>query len=236
MESEQFTLELGPEYAGTSRKSYRYTTEDWQILINILRRYSTELKSLAQQVLIAKSRKKSILQPVITHFRFMRIYLSNSSEKEMIILYVILLVMVLLLLLLVLVTIYPPFTFEFAKIILITSDGIKEFASVIVFLISVCLGGMYILEYSAYSSISLRTSGRNSRDLFRLELLEKDARVMSTRLESAVRLTITASDQLEISLAKKLEMDLLVDEAISALEYYHTEVGDEKKAYKFAKR
>jgi uncharacterized protein YjbI with pentapeptide repeats len=64
--------------------------------------------------------------------------------------------------------------------------------------------------------------------------LEKDNRVLASRLESALRLTISVADQVEISLAKKLEMDLYIDEASSALEYYYL-ISDFKYKYKSSK-
>jgi hypothetical protein len=68
--------------------------------------------------------------------------------------------------------------------------------------------------------------GKDTKDLIRS--LEKNASLMSFRLESAIKLTIAVSDQVEISLAKKLEMDLHIDEAISALDYYYSVVGAKK--------
>jgi hypothetical protein len=70
-----------------------------------------------------------------------------------------------------------------------------------------------------------------SDHFFSLELIEKDARVMSSRLESAIRLTIAVADQVEISLAKKLEMDLRIDEASYALECYYYVSGEKPSTY-----
>ncbi len=55
-------------------------------------------------------------------------------------------------------------------------------------------------------------------------LLEKDTRMIVGRLESAIRLTVEITDQVETNLAKKLELDSRIDEASYALEYYYSVV------------
>jgi hypothetical protein len=83
--------------------------------------------------------------------------------------------------------------------------------------------GIFCLAFSIVLSIAFRD---RKEDLdVPIYLVENDARTMYSRLESAIRLTITVSDQVEISLAKKLEMDLRIDEARSALQYYESVVG-----------
>jgi uncharacterized membrane protein len=57
------------------------------------------------------------------------------------------------------------------------------------------------------------------------DLLERDARMIANRLESAMRLTVEISDRVETNLARKLELDLRVDDAASALEYYYSVVN-----------
>jgi hypothetical protein len=57
------------------------------------------------------------------------------------------------------------------------------------------------------------------------DLLERDARMIANRLESAMRLTVEVADQIEINLARKLELDLRIDDASSALDYYYSVVN-----------
>jgi hypothetical protein len=61
------------------------------------------------------------------------------------------------------------------------------------------------------------------------DLLERDARMIATRLESAMRLTVEIADQVETNLARKLELDLRIDDASSALEYYYSIVNLKSK-------
>lgn len=62
------------------------------------------------------------------------------------------------------------------------------------------------------------------------DLLERDARMIANRLESAVRLTVEVADQVETNLARKLELDLRIDDASSALEYYYSVVNLKSKS------
>ncbi len=57
------------------------------------------------------------------------------------------------------------------------------------------------------------------------DLLERDARLIADRLESAMRLTVEIADRVEANLARKLELDLRIGDASSALEYYYSVVN-----------
>lgn len=61
------------------------------------------------------------------------------------------------------------------------------------------------------------------------DLLERDARMIANRLESAMRLTVEVADRAETNLARKLELDLRIDDASSALEYYYSVVNLKSK-------
>jgi hypothetical protein len=62
------------------------------------------------------------------------------------------------------------------------------------------------------------------------DLLERDARMIANRLESAIKLTVEISDRVETNLARKLELDLRIDDAASALEYYYSVVDLKSKS------
>ncbi len=62
------------------------------------------------------------------------------------------------------------------------------------------------------------------------DLLERDARMIANRLESAMRLTVEIADRVETNLARKLELDLRIDDASSALEYYYLVVDLKSKS------
>jgi hypothetical protein len=52
-----------------------------------------------------------------------------------------------------------------------------------------------------------------------INLLYDDAGSIADKLEKVMRVTIEIQDQLEINLARKLELDLRIADAQSALEY-----------------
>ncbi len=62
------------------------------------------------------------------------------------------------------------------------------------------------------------------------DLLERDARMIANRLESAMRLTVEIADRVETNLARKLELELRIDDASSALEYYYSVVNPKSKS------
>jgi hypothetical protein len=174
------------------RKSYKYSIDDWQLLVNILHEYGDKLTSLSRKISIEKNRRKIE---------------SNNTKVRIRVVFFTALILVLSLVLFFLTT--------------------KSFQST----------SGYLFLLSGMSSISCIALGVMVLIVFRdrkedfdvpIYLVETDARMMSSRLESAIRLTITVSDQVEISLAKKLEMDLRIDEARSALQYYDSVVGAKK--------
>lgn len=60
--------------------------------------------------------------------------------------------------------------------------------------------------------------------------LERDTKMIAVRLESAMRLTVEISDRVETNLARKLELDLRIDDASSALDYYYSVVNLKSKS------
>jgi predicted GTPase len=56
------------------------------------------------------------------------------------------------------------------------------------------------------------------------------SRMIANRLESAMRLTVEIADRVETNLARKLELDLRIDDASSALDYYYSVVNLKSKS------
>jgi hypothetical protein len=174
------------------RKSYKYSTEDWQLLVNILHEYGDKLANLSRKISIEKY----------------RVELSRSRRISIAILALAISIGIFILP-------YPDIFFLARK--LFTANAATYLYAIII---------VSILVLSS-STIFERRQKRRKTDI-PLNMLEQDAQLLSSRLESAMRLTIAVSDQVEISLAKKLEMDLRIDEAKSALEYYYSVVGSKK--------
>jgi hypothetical protein len=102
------------------------------------------------------------------------------------------------------------------------------------YIILACLIWIFLCFFVAID-LEFFTLKRNSD--YSSVTINQDTRLMASRLESAVKLTVTVSDQVELSLAKKLEMDLLIDEATSALQYYYSvvKVSKPKRPHPFTR-
>jgi hypothetical protein len=174
------------------RKPYKYSTEDWQLLVNILHEYGDKLTTLSRKISIEK--KRPSIKSNVSRVR-LKIYIALLFSTSFFI--VILLT---------------------EKSLLIITMALASSPSVSLMLIAALIAANILVVFL------LNKNPEKETDI-PLNLIEGDAVVMSSRLESAIRLTIAVSDQIEISLAKKLEMDLRIDEAKSALEYYYSVVG-----------
>jgi hypothetical protein len=179
------------------RKSYKYGSEDWQVLIRILHDYSDKLMNLSYKL---SKEKKS--------YQFSRI---TSPFTE--------------LLLTTLIIVVGLFGFVYSLI----SLNVKNDVSQALAIVAATLSCATVIAAFLFTLMDM-----SRRKRLTLKYLEKEARVLSSRLESTLRLTISVADQVEISLAKKLEMDLYIDESSSALEYYHL-ISDSKTKYKNSK-
>jgi hypothetical protein len=61
-----------------------------------------------------------------------------------------------------------------------------------------------------------------ARSMTQKRLLERDAAIIAGKLEKVMQVTIEIQDQIETNLSRKLELDLRVADAQSALEYYYS--------------
>jgi hypothetical protein len=172
-----------------TRKSYKYSIDDWQLLVNILREYGDKLTGLSQKISIEKNRY--------------RVESSSARARIRVVLYTAL--------------------FLVSSLVLFVLTTKSFLTTDRHFLLLYTTFGVFCLAISTMLSIVFRDRREDSDTP--IYLIEMAASRISSRLESAIRLTITVSDQVEISLAKKLEMDLRIDEARSALDYYYSVVG-----------
>ena len=82
---------------------------------------------------------------------------------------------------------------------------------------------------SSFISLQLaRVSGQKHVDNIARskQVVSKDARAIADKLEKTMRVTVEIQDQIEINLARKLELDLRIAEAQIVLEYYYSVVED----------
>jgi hypothetical protein len=176
------------------RKSYKYTIDDWQLLVNLLHEYSQKLLIISRQLTNSKieSRKK----PKVVKYRLV---IACSIIISLLLL------------------IYKNQNWiDYAK------NHTESIASLL---------GVFVALLATLFLNEEKKNEDTEKLFFRVELSEKDARVISSRLESAIRLTIAVADQVEISLAKKLEMDLRINDASYALECYYAVSGEKPSTY-----
>lgn len=100
------------------------------------------------------------------------------------------------------------------------------FTSILLFAAVVVLYSDNFIEASINPYISKSDREKKIEDI----LLQKDAQILANRLESAMRLTVEISDQIETNLARKLELDLRIADASYALEYYYSIMGSHSKS------
>lgn len=174
------------------RKSYKYGSEDWQLLVKILHDYSDKLMNLSHKL----SKEKN-------SYKFSKI---TAPFTEL------------------LLTTLIIFVILFGGTFSLISLNVKNDASQAAAIAIATLAAATTIAVLLFTSMDISRSKRLT-----LKHLEKEARVLSSRLESTLILTISVADQVEISLAKKLEMDLYIDESSSALEYYHLISGSKTK-------
>ncbi len=182
-----------------TRKSYKYSIDDWQLLVNILHEYGDKLTSLSRRISMEKNRPGIEFRTLMLRIRAI-VYITLFLLSLLIALFLV------------------KRKYLLADAITGSIDvGSMSFYIFYAMIIPACLIIVVIL-----------TKNRKEDTDIPINLIEGDAIMMSSRLESAIRLTIAVSDQVEISLAKKLEMDLRIDEAKSALDYYYSVVGAKK--------
>jgi hypothetical protein len=175
------------------RKSYKYSIDDWQILVNILREYGDKLMNLSRQM--SAERNKPSGEFVIMRSKFKAAIFAATFTTSL-----------------------------FFSLFLLSRKSFTTMnVTELLYAFFIIIVPILVLTFPI-----IFEKTRQVDTCIPFILLEQDAQLLSSRLESAIRLTIAVSDQVEISLAKKLEMDLRIDEAKSALEYYYSVVGSKK--------
>jgi hypothetical protein len=91
---------------------------------------------------------------------------------------------------------------------------------------------LFIILFTSISIFLVTTMFCRSKwfPFYQDDRIERDAKMIAVRLESAMRLTVEISDRVETNLARKLELDLRIDDASSALDYYYSVVNLKSKS------
>jgi hypothetical protein len=213
-----------------SKKVHLYNSEDRQLLVDLLHEYSVKLveasRAVARNNYLPKEDRSSSLKST-TFFYFVCVFSTSLSY--------------LLWQLLSFFAMMKANEFKrYSDLIRgeYESQWIHAFLRVIPYnssFINIVVTAVLLLPISLWmirksNLLSLFYSIRTHRSqLIEIGLKERDARMIANRLESAMRLTVEVADQVETNLARKLELDLRIDDASYALEYYYSVVGAKNK-------
>ncbi|PSB57998.1 hypothetical protein [Chamaesiphon polymorphus] len=181
------------------QKIYKYESDDRQILVNFLREYSEKLLFICYELDIKIER--SSIRSRLSRFIY------KTFEVDANVLSSLALTGSFLLLDIFIYSRYKNFTFG-----TFTSSDIT--IAVLLYIVMMFAGFTWVI--SANTLVEDYPAIARSRSL-----LEKDARSMADKLEKVMRVTIEIQDQIEVNIARKLELDLRITDTESALKYYY---------------
>ncbi len=189
---------------------YKYDSEDRQLLVNLLHEYSEKLMQISQELELKKQQRGKQAQIYRLIGKILDLSLYASGVLLGLIFFILL---------------FSWLTFRYNMFV---SNQFKGFESTDLFVI-VLLLVLMIFSLTMFQSSKIEAN-KNSRmpteKIVRMiNLLEEDTRTIADKLEKVMRVTIEVQDQIEINLARKLELDLRIGDAQSALEYYYSVIG-----------
>jgi hypothetical protein len=187
---------------------YKYDSEDRQLLVNLLHEYSEKLMQISQELELKKQQRGKQAQIYRLVAKILDISLYTSGV------------------LLALISLMLLSSWLIVRYNMFVSNQFKAFESTDLFVIVLLL----VLMISSLTMFQApRTEANKNRMTTKIvrmiDLLEEDTRTIADKLEKVMRVTIEVQDQIEINLARKLELDLRIGDAQSALEYYHSVIG-----------
>jgi hypothetical protein len=194
---------------------YKYDSNDRQLLVDLLHEYSDKLIQSAKDLELTERRvnKQARINNLLTTI------LDVSS-------YGIAISLGLISLLLLIVNLISAY--QSNSLIKFGSTYIAGLTASFIFMLSAVI----LIAVSKINK-SVKTNEIPRQTLRTINLLHEDARSNADKLEKVMRVTIEIQDQLEINLARKLELDLRISDAQSALEYYYSVVETKSNNRKF---
>jgi hypothetical protein len=193
----------------TSQKFHQYNPDDRQLLVGLLHEYSEKLVEASREVI--RTRERTSIGEMIIFFpsclfsysfsylfwKVVASYMRTSRELG---------------------------DFSTDLYMTVSENLFAAIACSTIILLPIVLG---LLMKSNLSNLfaSFYFSSYDRRRKIESDLRERDARMIANRLESAMRLTVEVADSIETNLARKLELDLRIDDASSALDYYYSVIN-----------
>jgi hypothetical protein len=190
-----------------SQKFHQYDSDDRQLLVGLLHEYSDKLVEASREVARKRARAMAITGEIFVILPALALSYSFS------------------------------YLFWILLLSYLKTDDLNGFsanfyhaASMILIEAVICCTLIlfpvvlfFLKKSNLFTFLYFRSTDRLQK--IETDLLEKDARMIANRLESAMRLTVEIADRVETNLARKLELDLRIDDAASALEYYYSVVN-----------
>jgi hypothetical protein len=192
----------------SSQQFHEYNSDDRQLLVELLHEYSEKLVETSREIERKRSKKGEL---IILSFAIIFSYALSSLLLKTLVVFV--------------KADEKAGFFRTADTILSSSWSIIVFCNTILLF-------PFVLSYFTRANLFGSFEFSNFDKLLKTEnnLLEKEARMIANRLESAIRLTVEIADRVETNLARKLELDLRIDDASSALDYYYSVVNLKSKS------
>ena len=199
----------------SSQEFYEYDSDDRQLLVGLLHEYSEKLIEASREVIRKRGRTSSediIILSLALILSFSFSYLFWIVLK--------------------IYLIADKFSDSFLKRLYINVLESSDYITSAILLCSTGIIFPLLLAFIRKSNLFTSFYFTSYERLRRIEndLLERDARMIANRLESAMRLTVEVADRVETNLARKLELDLRIDDASSALDYYYSVVNLKTKS------
>jgi hypothetical protein len=187
---------------------YKYESEDRQLLVNLLHEYSEKLIQISQELDLKKQQrsKQTQIYKSIEKIFGIAFYISAIGLASVSLL---------------ILSLYLVFRYQ-----MFVSNQSKAFSSDDLMVVAFLLGLFILSGFVVFQSpkINASTNRTPTKIVRMIGLLEEDTRTIADKLEKVMRVTIEIQDQIEINLARKLELDLRIGDAQSALEYYYSVV------------
>ncbi len=178
-----------------SQKFHQYDSDDRQLLVGLLHEYSDKLVEASRTVARTRGGNKRVEQDIWLLLFFPAFFSYCFSW-----------------LLLKILEIYLKANHELGKfsgdlylnLMLNWSETIYCSTSVLC-----CLILLFLMKNNLFNSFYFNDHYRLRK--IESDLLERDARMIAARLESAMRLTVEIADRVETNLARKLELELRIE-------------------------
>lgn len=184
---------------------YQYDSEDRQLLVNLLHEYSEKLVQITQELELKKLQRGKHAKAYNLIEKIFEIYFFVNG------------------IILALFSLILLFSWLIVRYNMFVSNQLKGFESTDFFAVFVSLALAIVSSFMFRVSRADASKNKLPTKIVRMiNLLEKDTRTIADKLEKVMGVTIEVQDQIEINLARKLELDLRIGDAQSALEYYYS--------------